>query len=185
MRNVSQISYIELFFLMFLFSFFVKEEVYAVALTFRLGMAGVVYDKAPEDKLGGGQLAFDVKPFKNPLTFNLSWEDYKKDPVADSTYEISSFIVFHTLFMKEFREGSLMGYLGGGVGMIRTPEDSDPATDNTVSAIASSGIAGLNLKLAGVFGIYVEGKYIKVIKGMNYIDLNNFGFAGGISINFW
>jgi hypothetical protein len=185
MRNISQMSYMKLFFLLLLFNFFIEEKAYAVVWTFRLGMTGVIYDRAPEEELGGGQLALDVKPFKNPLAFNLSWEDYKKDPVADSTYEISSFIVFHTLFMKELRKDLLMGYVGGGAGLMRVPEDSDPATNSTISAIAGSGVAGLNLKVAGVAGIYLEGKYIRVIRGKNYIDLNNFGFAGGISINFW
>jgi hypothetical protein len=185
MRNVFKISFIKLFFLLFLLSFFIKEEAYAVVWNLRLGMTGVVYDRAPEDELGGGQFAFDIKPFGNPLAFNLSQEYYTKDPVADSTYEIESFIIFHIFFMKELKEDLLTGYFGGGAGMMRVPEDSDPATDNTVSAIAGSGVAGLNLKIARVIGIYLEGKYIRVMKGKNYIDLNNFGFAGGLSINFW
>lgn len=74
-------------------------NVYAFNFKLRMSiMGGVVDELAPDKKLGGGQLSFDVIIEKIPITFSISLEYHKKSPDAVNPYEIESLIALNALY---------------------------------------------------------------------------------------
>lgn len=164
----------------------------AVDVTLRLGEGGLRHDSAPDGVLGGGQLALDVKPCKYPIAISISQEYHKKDPVADSPYEIESLVAVNMLYMatiaKKKPEEELVvyavGYLGGGVGGLSVPKIEDP--DAMERGVLFDVVCGINIKIFWKIGFYIEGKYIysrKTIDNIKVIDFNDVGAMVGLSLN--
>ena len=64
-----------------------KEK--TIYFTLRLGQGGFKDGRSPIGKLGGGQLALDMKPDKFPLALSLSLEYYTNSPNPTHSYEIA------------------------------------------------------------------------------------------------
>jgi len=164
----------------------------AVDVTLRLGQGGLRHDSAPDGVLGGGQLALDVKPCKYPIAISISQEYHKKDPVADSPYEIESLVVVNMLYVATIAKKKpeeepvvyAVGYLGGGVGGLSVPKIEDP--DAMERGVLFDVVCGINIKIFWKIGFYIEGKYIyssKTIDNIKVIDFNNVGAMVGLSLN--
>ncbi|TEU00020.1 MAG: hypothetical protein E3J23_03550 [Candidatus Stahlbacteria bacterium] len=158
----------------------------AVSFTLRLGiMGGLVDERAPDKKLGGGQLALDLKLDKVPIAFSISWEYHKKSPDAIHPYEIEGLLAVNTLYLTPVFNEKADVYLGGGIGLLDVPKVGDP--DNTQRGILLDAVAGINYKAFWKIGFYVEGKYIyasKTVNNVKVIDFSDPGFMVGISLNF-
>ena len=164
----------------------------AVDVTLRLGQGGLRHDSAPDGVLGGGQLALDVKPCKYPIAISISQEYHKKDPVADSPYEIESLVAVNMLYVATIAKKKpeeepvvyAVGYLGGGVGGLSVPKIEDP--DAMERGVLFDVVCGINIKIFWKIGFYIEGKYIyssKTIDNIKVIDFNDVGAMVGLSLN--
>ena len=164
----------------------------AVGVTLRLGQGGLRHDRAPDGVLGGGQLALDIKLDKHPIAISISQEYHKKDPVADSPYEIDRLVAANALYMatvakKKPEERAVVyavGYLGGGIGWLDVPKIGNP---DAMERGAMFDIAcGVNIRAFWKIGFYIEGKYIhssKTTDNVKVIDFNDIGAMVGISFN--
>jgi len=156
----------------------------AVEATLRLGQGGLWEDRAPEGKLGGGQLAVDVKLGERPVAISISQEYHKKDPVPDSSYEIGSLVAVNVLYMTQVVKERANIFLGGGIGGLSAPRIGDPGIMER--GFLFDLVGGVNVKLFWKIGVYIEGKYIyckKTINDIKVIDFSNPGFLVGISLN--
>lgn len=156
----------------------------AVEVTLRLGQGGLWEDRAPDGKLGGDQLAVDVKLGERPIAISVSQEFYTKDPVADSSYEIGSLVTVNVLYMTQIIKERANVFIGGGIGGLSAPRIDDPGIMER--GFLFDLVGGVNVKAFWKIGVYVEGKYIyckKIIDNINVIDFSNPGFLVGISLN--
>lgn len=157
----------------------------AVEVTLRLGQGGLWEDRAPDGKLGGGQLAVDVKLGDRPVAISVSQEYHKKDPCPDSSYEIGSLVAVNVLYMTRVVKERANVFLGGGIGGLSAPSIVDPETMER--GFLYNFVGGVNVKAFWKIGIYAEVKYIycrKTIDDIKVIDFSNPGFMMGISLNF-
>jgi len=155
----------------------------AVDISLRLGQGGLRHDSAPDGVLGGGQLALDIKPCKYPIAISISQEYHKKDPVADSPYEIESLVAVNMLYMATLSNYAT-GYLVGGIGGLSVPKIED--TDAMERGVLFDVVCGINIKVFWKIGFYIEGKYIysrKTIDNVKVIDFNDVGAMVGLSLN--
>ena len=164
----------------------------AVDVSLRLGQGGLRVDRAPDGVLGGGQLALDIKLGKRPIAISISGEYHKKDPDADSPYEIDNLVAANALYMvpvarresEEKKVGYTVAYLGGGAGWLDSPGIGNP--DVMERAPMFNAVCGINVKAFWKIGIYIEGKYVyssKTTDNVKVIDFNDFGGMVGISVN--
>jgi len=150
-----------------------------------LGQGGLWEDRAPDGKLGGDQLAMDVKLDGFPIAVSVFQEFHTKDPVADSSYEIGSLVAINALYMTQVIKERANVFIGGGIGRLSAPSIVDPETMETGSLY--NFVGGINVKAFWKIGFYIEGKYIyasKTTNNVSVIDFNDFGFMVGISFNF-
>jgi len=157
----------------------------AVDFTLRLGQGGLVDERAPDRKLGGGQLALDIKSEKIPIAFSISWEYHKKSPDAIQPYEIEGLIVVNTLYLTSVFKDRVDIFLGGGTGVLYVPKIENP--DANEKGVLFNAVTGINVKAFWKIGFYIEGKYIyasKTTNNVSVINFNDFGFMVGISFNF-
>ena len=61
-----------------------------IDFSLRLGQGGFQDDRSPIDKLGGGQLALDIKPNIFPVAISISNEYYTNSAEPTHSYEISN-----------------------------------------------------------------------------------------------
>ncbi len=125
----------------------------ATELTLRIGQGGFRDDRAPDGKLGGGQVCLDIKHSGRPLAVSIGHEYYTKSPDPTQSYEIRDILmgaVFYVIRLAEGRPTDL--YLGGGMGRLRIPQGE--------KAAMFQAIAGIRTKAFWKIGIYAEGKYI-------------------------
>ena len=164
----------------------------AVDVTLRLGQGGLRHDRAPDGVLGGGQLALDIKLGMRPIAISISQEYHKKDPVADSPYEIDSLVAVNMLYMATVAKKKpdekpvvyAVGYLGGGIGWLDVPKVGDP--DAMERGVLFDVVCGINIKAFWKIGFYIEGKYIyssKTTDSVKVIDFSDVGAMVGISLN--
>lgn len=148
-------------------------------------MGGLVDERAPDKKLGGGQIAFDAKYEKIPLAFSISLEYHKKSPDAINPYEIESLIAFNALYHTSIFKDRANIYIGGGPGVLYVPKINNP--DVNERGILLNSVATINYNAFWKIGFYFEGKYIFASKSVNntkVIDFSDIGFFIGLSLNF-
>jgi hypothetical protein len=150
-------------------------SVQAAEVTLRLGQGGFTDNRAPDGRVGGGQLCMDIKFNDLPLAASVGLEYYTKSAEPTDPYEIPGFLmgyIFYVIPLAEKWPTDL--YLGGGIGRIRIPQGE--------KAVAFQAIARIGTKVFWKIGIYAEGKYINSKK--NLIDFNEAALLIGISLNF-
>jgi len=152
-----------------------------IYFTIRLGQGGFTDDRSPEGKLGGGQLALDIKPGKFPIAISVSKEYYTNSADPTHSYEIASLIAVNFLYMtKVLKTERLNLFAGGGVGRLEVPKDLDE------SGAMEKGIL-YNIRAFWKIGFYGIYKYLYAVKERNNVKMIDFSehiVLLGITFNF-
>ena len=165
----------------------VEANVERIEYVVRYGQGGFRDSRSPENKLGGGQLALDIKPKKLPLALSISSEFYKNSRDATHSYEIDNLIAVNLLYYSHFKNMEKLKYfLGGGIGRLKVPkEESDPYSTRTGDLVNLE--AGLNYLAYEHIGFYGVVKYLRAEKSENNIKVIDFSekiVLLGITFNF-
>ena len=163
-----------------------SKEQETVEFVVRFGQGGFRDSRSPENALGGGQLAIDIKPKALPVAFSLSRESYTNSADPTHSYEIDQLIAVNVLYINRFNSIEKLNFFyGGGVGRLKVPRDSDPGTKVEGDLINLE--AGLNYLAFGKFGFYGVLKYLQAEKSENnarVIDFNEAIVILGVSYSF-
>jgi hypothetical protein len=161
-----------------------KKKIY---FTIRLGQGGFTDDRSPIGKLGGGQLALDIKPRTFPIAISISNEYYTNSADPTHSYEIAGLIAINFLYKKKLIKTERLNFFaGGGAGVLEVPkgEDEHDATERGILYNIEGGINFIVFWKIGCYGIY---KYLyakKEIKNEKVIDFNEHIVLLGITFNF-
>ena len=151
-----------------------------IYFTIRYGQGGFRDDRSPINKLGGGQLALDIKPAKLPLVISLSHEYYTNGPDPTNSYEISGLVAVNCLYSKYLLKNDRLNvFAGAGVGGLTVPQGADPGAKGLLFDIE----AGFNARLLWKFGIYGAYKYLYADKE-NLINFSEHILLVGLSFTF-
>jgi len=177
--------YLSIFIFLLLISQLFPQEKYD--FTIRFGQGGFTDDRSPINKLGGGQIALDVKPTNVPLALSITGEYYTNDPDPDQPYEIGDLTAFNLLYMPKFLEYERINpFIGGGMGWLKVADD-DPETEKMHRGTVYNIEAGINVLAFWKIGFYGMYKYLyanKEIDSQKVIDFNEHIFMVGITFNF-
>jgi len=150
--------------------------------TIRLGQGGFSDSRSPENSLGGGQLAFDIRPGGRSVIFSLSAEYYTNSANPTHSYEISDMLVFNVLYVTPMLNSPKADFfLGGGVGRLKVPKDESVPNASTESSLLNLE-AGIHWKPFEKFGFYGLYKYLYANKDV--IDFSEHIVLLGITYNF-
>ena len=165
----------------------VEDRIKWADFVVRFGMGGFNDSRSPENKLGGDQIAFDVKLRAIPLAVSITSEYYTNSANPTHSYEIESLIAVNLLYHSHFKNLEKLNYfLGGGFGRLKVPkEESNPEKLRSGELLNLE--AGLNYLAFDPVGFYGAVKYLRAEKTENnlkVIDFNETIFLLGISVNF-
>jgi len=150
----------------------VRDKKYHFIL--RLGQGGFEDDRSPLDKLGGGQLALDIKPAKIPFALSISSEYYTNSAGPTHPYEISGLVAVNVLYMyNQPRVDRACVFFGGGIGRLEVPESPDKP-DAMVRDYLFDLEAGLHVRLYRNLGFYGTSKYLYARKDVDNVPLIDF-----------
>jgi len=158
-----------------------------IHFTIRLGQGGFTDDRSEIGKLGGGQLALDIKLDKYPIAISFSNEYYTNSADPTHTYEIASLIALNFLYMTKVSKTERVNlFAGGGMGVLEVPkgvEESDAMERGIMYNIEG----GINIRAFWKIGFYGIYKYLyakKEIDNMKVIDFSEHIALLGITFNF-
>ncbi len=158
-----------------------------IDFSIRLGQGGFTDDRSPIGKLGGGQLALDIKTRNIPIAISFSNEYYTNSADPTHSYEIATLSVVNILYMKKVLKSKRVNlFAGGGLGRLGVPkgvDDSDAINRGTVYNIES----GINIRAFWKMGFYGIYKYLyakKEINNVKVIDFSEHIVLLGITFNF-
>ena len=158
-------------------------------ITIRWGQGGFEDSRSPEGKLGGGQIAIDMKLKEYPIAINISTEYYTNRPVfeAYNEYEITNLNTINLLYIsKLFNLDNTDYFFGAGIGEIEVPSDvNDPSKHHYATAYNME--FGINWKYFKYVGFYGVVKYLQAEKTVNnakVIDFNEKILLLGLTFNF-
>ena len=142
--------------------------------------------RSPEGKLGGVQLALDVKPVKSPIALSISTEFYTNRRFPSHSYEISDVTFLNVLYMSQLLHFENTRYfLGGGIGKITVPRDNEK--DKSVEGTAYDLELGVNKVFYWKIGFYGAAKYLyakKSEQNQKVINFNEAILLLGFTFNF-
>lgn len=148
-----------------------KEKQFEIIL--RTGQGGYYDSRSEIDKLGGGQMAIDIKPINFPLAFSYSGEYYTNSPAPTHPYEISEMNVFNLLYMKRpFETDRINLFGGGGLGWLKVPKDN--SEEKTYTGMAFNLEAGISVRVVWKFGFYSIYKFIYAYRAVDSIAVIDF-----------
>ncbi|MCK4922823.1 MAG: hypothetical protein KAS71_17340 [Bacteroidales bacterium] len=151
-----------------------------VYFTIRYGQGGFSDERSPIGKLGGGQVAIDIKPAKLPLSLSISNEAYTNSSDPTESYEISDLVLVNCLYSNYFfRNSNLNVFAGPGIGILRVPQGEDTKIKATLFDME----AGVNMILFWKIGLYGTYKYLYANDG-NLINFSEHIVLVGITFNF-
>ncbi len=161
-----------------------KKKLY---FTIRLGQGGFSDKRSPLGKLGGGQLALDIKPGKLPLALSISYEYYTNSADPGHSYEIAGLVAINMLYTAPiFKSKRVNFFMGGGMGWLKVPKgEAEP--DAVVRGIHYNLEGGMNVRAFWKIGFYGICKYLyakKTTDGIDLIDFNEFIILLGITFSF-
>ena len=158
-----------------------------IDITIRLGQGGFTDDRSLIGKLGGGQLALDIKPIKFPIAISVSNEYYTNSADPTHSYEIAGLLAINTLYMaKLFKSERTNIFLGGGIGWLIVPKGENKP-DALEMGFLYNLEGGINVRAFWKIGFYGVGKYLyaqKTTNGIKRIDFNEGIVLLGITLNF-
>lgn len=155
--------------------------------TLRLGEGGFRDSRSPLGKLGGGQLALDIKPRNLPVAVSISGEYYTNSANPTHIYEISDLLAVNILYIAPLLDFEKTEYfVGGGIGQLKVPYD-DFIPGRSVDSHLYNLEAGIHMKTFKRIGFYAVAKYLRADKTVNNIkvvDFNETIIIVGITVNF-
>lgn len=155
--------------------------------TLRFGQGGFRDSRSPEGGLGGGQLAFDIKPVKSPVAYSISSEYYTNSADPTHSYEISGLVSLNVLYMAQLFDYEKTNYfIGGGIGRLKVPTP-ESATDSSLKGRLYNLEAGIHIQTFRTVGFYATAKYLSAQREVNNIKVINFNesiLLLGITYNF-
>lgn len=158
-----------------------------IYFTLRLGQGGFKDGRSPIGKLGGGQLALDIKPHQCPIALSFSSEYYTNSPNPTHSYEIAGLFAVNMLYMTQlFDIERATLFLGGGIGRLNVPKGEEEP-DVMVRGILYNLEGGINVRAFWKIGFYGVGKYLyakKTTHNIKVIDFNEGIVLLGITLNF-
>jgi len=158
-----------------------------IYFTIRLGQGGFTDDRSPIGKLGGGQLALDIKPSKFPITISVSSEYYTNSADPTHSYEIAGLIAVNFLYMTKVLKSERVNlFAGGGIGGLEVPKGVDEP-DAMERGILYNIEGGINIRAFWKIGFYGIYKYLyakKERKNVKVIDFSEHIVLLGITFNF-
>jgi len=153
----------------------------------RFGQGGFRDSRSPIGKLGGGQLALDIKPSTLPIALSISSESYTNSANPTHSYEISSLLSVNMLYMAQLFNIERTNYfLGGGIGWLEVPKGEDDP-DARVKGNLYNLEAGIHVRAFWKIGFYGVAKYLSAQKKVNnikVIDFNEGIILLGVTFNF-
>ena len=151
-----------------------------VYFTIRYGQGGFSDTRSPIGKLGGGQVAIDIKPGKLPFAISISNEAYTNSSDPTEPYEISGLVLVNCLYSNYFfKNNRLNVFAGAGLGAMEVPQGTNAST----KSILFDAEAGINTILFWKIGLYGTYKYLYANKG-NEINFREHIVLVGITFNF-
>jgi hypothetical protein len=158
----------------------------SVEFGLRTGQGGFVDSRSDIGKLGGGQMALDVRLTRWPVALSFSGEYYTNSPEPTNYYEIADMMVLNLLYMPQLQRCKrLRPFIGGGGGVLKVPQNNDP--EDLVSGPVFNIEAGLDYRLFWKIGFYGLYKYLYAQKDVNdqrYIDFSEHIWLIGFSLRF-
>ena len=153
----------------------------------RLGQGGFKDGRSPIGKLGGGQLAVDVKLHRFPLALSLTGEYYTNGPAPTHSYEIADLTAVNLLYVRRLGK-RFHAFVGGGLGTLLVPRDDIKTADDRARGIVYNLEGGIRFRIYRAFGIYGIGKYLYARKkrgdGHLLIDFSEGIGLVGLSLEF-
>ncbi|MDP8209648.1 MAG: hypothetical protein RAO94_10145 [Candidatus Stygibacter australis] len=160
------------------FGLYAKVNEKNILFTIRFGQGGFSDSRSDIDKLGGGQLAFDLKLARFPLALSLSGESYTNGPDPTHSYEIADMKVLNLIYMKKVSHRINL-FSGGGICWLEVPDNAG-GYDNGIGIDAELGINVIVFWKLGLYGMY---KYLYA-NDNGLIDFNEHIGMLGITFNF-
>ena len=158
-----------------------------INFTIRLGQGGFTDDRSPLGKLGGGQLALDIKPIKFPIALSVSNEYYTNSADPTDSYEIASLTAVNLLYMPTlFKTERLNLFVGGGIGGLKVPKGVDDP-DAMEQGIVYNIEGGINFRAFWKIGFYGIYKYLYARKEVDHVKVIDFSehiVLLGFTLNF-
>ncbi len=158
-----------------------------IYFTIRLGQGGFKDNLSPNGKLGGGQIALDIKPRKFPIAISVSNEYYTNSSNPTNSYEIAGLIAVNFLYMtKLFKTEAVNLFVGGGIGGLEVPKGEDEP-NAMERGILFNFEAGVNIRIFWKIGFYGIYKYLyanKEVNNVKVIDFREHIVLLGITFNF-
>ncbi len=153
----------------------------------RLGQGGFKDSRSPMGKLGGKQIALDIKLRTLPIALSISSEYYKNNRFPIHSYEIEPMRSVNILYMAQLFNIERVNYfLGGGIGWLEVPKGED-YPDAKVKGNLYNLVAGINVRAFRKIGFYGVAKYLNAQKKVNNIKVIDFDeciILLGITFNF-
>ena len=157
------------------------SSVKRVYFTIKYGQGGFRDERSPIDKLGGGQLALQVRHGKLPLAVSVSREYYTNSAAPTNSYEISSMVSVNLLYSDCFLKNKRLNVFAGiGTGGMKVPQGNDKDKESGMLFNIESGI---NYRVVWKFGLHGTYKYLYAKKG-DMINFNENIALFGITFNF-
>lgn len=153
----------------------------------RFGQGGFRDSRSPINKLGGGQLALDIRSDTSSMALSISSEYYTNSANPSHSYEIVDLTAFNVLFMEKLPAFAKADYfIGGGFGLLAVPKDGENVS-GTVNGHHYNLEAGIHYQYFRKIGFYGLYKYLHADKksnNVNVIDFDENIILLGISYNF-
>ena len=158
-----------------------------IYLTIRYGQGGFKDDRSPIGKLGGGQLALDIKPGIFPIAISITTEYYTNSADPTHSYEIAGLVAVNFLYMTKLAKTERINlFVGGGFGGLEVPKGEDKP-DAMERGFLFNVEGGVNIRAfwkIGFYGIY-KYLYAKIEKNdVRVIDFSEHIALLGITFNF-
>ena len=134
-----------------------KTEEKKVYFTLRLGTGGYQNSSSPIGKLGGGQLALDIRHGRIPLALGIFTEYYTNSSDPTHSYEISNLAGVNCYYSRYLLKSHRLNiFAGPGFGGLKVPQGSD----SSASGVFFDFEAGIHARLLWKFGLYGTYKYL-------------------------
>lgn len=158
-----------------------------IDFTFRYGQGGFTDNRSPIGKLGGGQLALDVKLSKFPIAISFFSEYYTNCADPTHSYEIAGLFGVNFLYVTKLfkiERADLFAGLGlGGLGVPKSEDKPSPLEKGIFYNIEG----GINIRAFWKIGFYGIYKYLyaqKKVNNLKVIDFSEHIVLLGITYNF-
>lgn len=157
-----------------------------VEIAIRTGQGGFSDSRSDINKLGGGQMALDVRLTRWPVALSFSGEYYTNSPEPAHYYEIADMMVLNVLYMPQIKRWKrVRPFMGAGGGLLKVPWNNDP--EDLVTGTVFDAECGVDYRLFWKVGFYGLYKFLYAqnqVNGRRYIDFCEHIWLIGFSLRF-